>query len=107
MPGKYTWGETFSLIRLEAKAVRQVAATGDSDAGGNARQDRIHNKAEERWQREAGHAFGQLETAEDEVARAKVELRGARGSEKTAARRAHNEAQAKLRRAQAAARKYR
>jgi hypothetical protein len=108
MPGKYTWGETLRLARLEMKAARRVVAAGDENAGGSDRaQNRIHDKAQERWEREAGHAFGQLDAAENELAKAEVALRTARGPEKTAARQARNDAKAKVRRADAAARKYR
>ncbi|MEV6737897.1 hypothetical protein AB0N14_13580 [Streptomyces sp. NPDC051104] len=108
MPGRYTFGEKLDLLRLETKAARRVIAAGDENAGGSDRaQNRIHDRAQERWEREAGHAFGQLDTAKDELARAEVALRTARGPEKTAARRARNDAAAKVRRADAAARKYR
>jgi hypothetical protein len=108
MPGKYTLGEVWQLARLEAKAARRVVKHGDENAGGSDRaQNRIHDKAQERWEREAGHAFGQLDAAENELAKAEVALRTARGPEKNAARQARNDAKAKVRRADATARKYR
>ncbi len=67
--------------------------------------DRIEHRAATRYQREAGAAFGQLEAAEDEVARAKAALRAARGPEKV---RPPSPAAAKdkQRRADRAARRY-
>ena len=107
MPGKYTWGETFRLARLEAKAARKVIRSGDENAGGSDRaQNRIHDRAQQRWQREADVALGNLATAEQELARAEVALRSARGPEKAAARRARNDAKDKARRAESAARRY-
>jgi hypothetical protein len=108
MPAKYTAGEIAKLARLEFKAARRVVAAGHEAAGGNDRaQDRIHDRAQQRWEREAGVAFNQLEAAENELATAEVNLRSARGEDKAAARRARNDAKDKVRRANNAARKYR
>lgn len=106
----YTAGERFERARLLIKGGRQAAQRGSEDAVDakiENRLDRLDEKAEIRYEREAGQAFGQLEKAEDEVARTKVALRSARGPEKTSARKAHNEAKAKARRADSAARRYR
>jgi hypothetical protein len=106
----YTAGERFERARLIAKGGRQVFQRGSEDAVDakiENRIDRLAQRAEERYQREAGQAFGLLDAAEDEVARTKVALRAARGSEKTAARKAYNDAKAAARRADSAARRYR
>lgn len=107
MPGKYTLGELMRLTGLEVKAVRQVAAAGDSDAGGSDRkQNRIHDRAEQRWERNASAALSLLQSADNELARAEAALRAAKGSDKAAARRTRNDARDKQRRADRAARKY-
>ncbi|MET9813169.1 hypothetical protein [Streptomyces sp. NPDC006355] len=108
MPAKYTAGEIARLARLEFKAARRVVAAGHEAAGGSDRaQDRIHDRAQRRWEREADAAFGQLDAAENELAQAEVNLRSARGADKEAARRARNDAKDKVRRANNTARKYR
>lgn len=108
MPAKYTAGEIVRLARLEFKAARRVVAAGHENAGGNDRaQDRIHDRAQQRWEREAGAALNQLEAAENELAKAEVALRSARGTDKDAARRARNDAKDRVRRADNTARKYR
>lgn len=106
----YTAGERFERARLLIKGGRQAAQRGSEDAVDakiENRIDRLDELAEIRYQREAGQAFGQLDAAEDEVARTKVALSSARGPEKAAARKAHNDAKDKARRADSAARKYR
>lgn len=108
MPAKYTVGEIARLARLEFKAARRVIAAGDEHAGGSdRRQDRIHDRAQQRWEREADAALGQLDAAESELAKAEVALRTARGPERSAAREARNDAKTKVRRADSAARRYR
>lgn len=109
MPARYTAGEIARLARLEFKAARRVIRAGDENAGGNDHaQKRIHDRAQERWAREANAALDQLETAEKEVARAKAAMNAAKpGRDRDAARRAHSDAKAKARRAESAARKYR
>ncbi|MGC9540185.1 DUF6257 family protein [Streptomyces sp. UG1] len=110
MPGRYTWGETFRLARLEAKMARQVVASGSETAVDGRlvrRADRIHDRAEERYERNARAALSQLEAADNELARAEAALRAARSPEKAGARRARNDAKARQRRAEAAARRYR
>jgi hypothetical protein len=108
MPAKYTAGEIARLARLEFKAARRVVAAGHEGAGGSDRaQDRIHDRAQQRWEREADAAFSQLDAAEGELAKAEVNLRSARGEDKATARQARNEAKDKVRRANNTARKYR
>jgi hypothetical protein len=108
MPAKYTAGEIARLARLEFKAARRVVAAGHEAAGGNDRaQDRIHDRAQQRWEREASVAFNQLDAAESELAKAEIALRSARGTDKAAARSARNDAKDKVRRADKTARKYR
>lgn len=108
MPSKYTAGEIAQLARLEFKAVRRVVAAGHEGAGGSDRaQDRIHDRAQQRWEREAAAALNQLDAAESELAKAEVTLRSARSADKDAARRARNDAKDKVRRARNTARKYR
>jgi hypothetical protein len=107
MPGKYTWGEAARLARLEFKDARKVIAAGDADAAGSGRrQNRIHDKAEARWERNANAALDLLRSADAELARAEASLRAARGTDKAAARRTRNDARDKQRRADRAARKY-
>lgn len=107
MPGNYTWGERWRLARLEAKAARQVFAAGDENAGGDDRaQDRIHGRAEDRYDRNANAAMSQLRTADHALARAEAAFRVAKGPDKTTARRARNDARDNQRRADRAARKY-
>ncbi|MGW5197348.1 hypothetical protein [Streptomyces spiralis] len=108
MPAKYTAGEIAQLARLELRSARRVVRAGSEHAGGNDNaQNRIHDRAQQRWQREAQIALGALADAENELARAEHTLRTARGSEKAAARRARNDAKSKVRRAESAARRYR
>lgn len=108
MPAKYTPGEIARLARLELNAARRVIAAGHESAGGSDRaQDRIHDRARQRWEREADVALGALDAAETELARAEVALRTARGDDKAAARRARNDAKDQVRRATNTARKYR
>lgn len=107
MPGQYTWGERFRLARLEVKAARQVIATGDENTD-DRRQNRIHDRAEERYYRNADAALGLLRTADNELARAEAALRAAKpGKERDEARRTRNDAKSRQRRADVAARKYR
>lgn len=106
----YTAGERFERARLLIKGTRQAGQRGSAeavDARINNRLDRLEERAATRYEREAGQAFGQLEAAEDEVARTKVAMRAARGPEKATARKAHNDAKAAARRADSAARRYR
>lgn len=109
MPGMYTWGEVASIAGHALKGGRQVVKNGheSADGGHGDRSDRIHDKALERRERQAAVAFSTLDSAEDELARAEVALRTARGQEKAAARRTRNDAKSKVRRADSAARKYR
>lgn len=108
MPAKYTAGEIARLARLEFKAARGVVAAGHESAGGSDRaQDRIHDRAQQRWEREADAAHSQLDAAENELAKAEVNLRSARGADKAAARSARNDAKDKVRRANNTVRKYR
>ncbi|MGW0626450.1 hypothetical protein [Streptomyces sp. NPDC002758] len=106
----YTAGERFERARLIVKGGRQAAQRGSEDAVDariENRIDRIDAKAEERYARNASVAIGALEAAENELARAEHALRMARGPEKTAARRARNDAKDKVNRAKTAARKFR
>jgi hypothetical protein len=106
----YTAGERFERARLIVKGGRQAVQRGSEelvDAKIENRLDRLDAKAEERYEREAGMAFRQLDAAENEVSATKLALRAARGSDRAAARRAHNDAKAKARRADSAARRYR
>jgi hypothetical protein len=109
-PRQYTAGERFERARLIVKGGRQAAQRGSEhavDARIENRIDRLDQKAEERYARSAGIALGALESAENELAKAEHALRMAKGPEKAAARRARNDAKAKVRRADSAARKYR
>lgn len=109
MPGMYTWGEVFGIAGHAVRGGCEVVRNGHerADGGHGDRSDRIHDKALERRQRQAQIAFNALDAAEDELARAEVALRTAKGPEKAAARRARNEAKQKRNRADAAARKFR
>jgi len=109
MPGMFTWGEVFGIAGHAIKGGRQVVKNGheSADGGHGNRADRIYDKAQERRDRQAHIAFGNLDAAEDDLARAEVALRTARGPEKQAARKARNDAKAKVRRSDAAARKFR
>lgn len=109
MPGMYTWGEVFGLAGHTARGARQVVKNGHehADGGHGDRVERIRDKAVERYERQAAVAFGVLDAAENDLARAEHALRMARGSEKAAARRARNDAKQKRNRADTAARKFR
>lgn len=109
MPGMYTWGEVFGIAGHTVRGGRQVVKNGSeyADGGHGDRSDRIHDKAQERRDRQAVIAFNALDNAEDDLARAEHALRVARGPEKAAARRTRNDAKAKARRADATARKFR
>ena len=109
-PRQYTAAERFERARFLVKGGRQAAQRGHEDAVDariNNRIDRIDAKAEERYARNAGVAFSALETAEDQLAQAEHALRMAKGPDKAAARKARNDAKDQVRRANAAARKYR
>jgi hypothetical protein len=109
MPGMYTWGEVFGIAGHAVKGGRKVVRNGHetADGGHGDRSDRIHDKALERRQRQAAIAFNALDAAQDTLDQAEYNLRTAKGPEKSAARRARNDAKDKVRRADAAARKYR
>lgn len=107
MPGRYTLGELIRVTGLEIRAIHRVGVAGDSDAAGDTRpQERIHARAQARWDRDAGAALDLLRTADSELSRAEAALRAAKGSDKAAARRTRNDARDKQRRADRAARKY-
>lgn len=108
MPGMYTWGEVFGLAGHTARGARQVVKNGHEHAdGGHGDQvERIRDKAQERRDRQAAVAFGVLDSAENDLARAEHALRMARGPEKAAARRTRNEAKQKRNRADSAARRF-
>jgi len=109
MPGMFTWGEVFGIAGHAVKGGRQVVRNGHeaADGGHGDRSDRIYDKAQERRDRQAHIAFSALDAAEDDLARAEVALRTARGPEKQAARKARNDAKQKRNRADSAARKFR
>lgn len=109
MPGMYTWGEVARIGWHAVSGARQVVKNGheDADGGHGKRSDRITDRAEERRERNARAAFRKLDMAEDALADAEADYRAARGPEKAAARRARNDAKARVRRADAAARRYR
>lgn len=109
-PREYTAGERLERARLILKGGRQAAQRGSEyavDASVERRIDRIDQRAEERWARGAHIAHQAVDNARTELARAEHALRMAKGSDKTAARRAVNDAKDKARRADSAARKYR
>lgn len=109
-PRQYTFGERLQRARLLARGSRQILAGGHEDAVDprvERRIDKIDAKAEDRYARNAGVALDALDTAKNELASAEHALRMAKGSEKGDARRARNGAKDKVRRADAAARKYR
>lgn len=108
MPGKYTLGEMLGIAGHTIRGARRVAASGseDEDGGYGARADRIHDKAQARFDRRAQLAFSELEAAENELDRAEQALHMARGPEKAAARKRRNDAKAKVRRADAVARRF-
>lgn len=109
MPGMYTWGEVFGIAGHTVRGGRQVVKNGheNADGGHGDRADRIHDRAMERRQRQAAVAFGALDAAENDLARAEHALRTAKGPEKAAARRARNDAKQRRNRADSAARKFR
>src|SRR5690242_8601293 len=101
MPGMYTWGEVGRIAGHAIRGSRQVVRNGHeaADGGHGDRSDRTHDKALERRERQAAVAFNALDAAEDDLARAEVALRTAKGPEKAAARRTRNDAKDKVRRA--------
>lgn len=106
----YTTGDKIRLGWLALRGARQIAKGGHEDAVDpriNRAMDRISDRAAQRREREARAALRQLEAAEDDLADAEAALRAARGPDKAAARRARNDAKDRVRRADAAARKYR
>lgn len=108
MPGMYTWGEVFGIAGHAVRGGRQVVKNGHeaADGGHGDRSDRIHDKALERRKRQVAVAFGALDAAENDLARAEHALRMARGPEKAAARRTRNDAKDRVRRADRAARRF-
>lgn len=109
MPGMYTWGEVLGIANHTVRGARQVVKNGHEsrDGGHGARVDRINERAQERRDRQAAVAFQALDAAENDLARAEHALRVAKGPDKTAARRARNEAKDRARRADSAARRFR
>lgn len=106
MPGKYTWGETMRLARLEWKAGRRVIAAGDENAGGSDRaQERIYDRAEERRRTDEEAMRNVLAGARRDAAAAKIKVRTARtGADRRAARDEEREVARGLRRVERAAR---
>lgn len=109
MPGMFTWGEVGRIGVHALRGGRQVVKNGheNADGGHGDRSDRIYDKAEERRERNAQAALAQLERADNDLAHAEAALAAARGPEKTAARKTRNDAKARQRRADSAARKFR
>ncbi|MFD5492262.1 hypothetical protein ACFWH4_04810 [Streptomyces sp. NPDC127091] len=106
----YRAGEKFRLGLLAVRGARQVVK-GGSEKAVSPRIDRamgrITDRAQQRREHEARTAAPQLETAEDQLARTETALRAAKGPDKGAARRARNDAKARVHRAEATACRYR
>ncbi|WP_328860904.1 hypothetical protein [Streptomyces sp. NBC_00306] len=82
------------------------ALAGIEDARIEGQIERLDAAASERFGREAVFARQQLDTAKQDVARAKVAERAAKREDRQAARQATRQAQDALRRAERAARRY-
>lgn len=113
MPASYTAAEKWQIAKLSAKTLKQAAAsdgpngtTDIVDPRIGAQLDRIRQRGEDRYEREAGAVFAKLDAAENALARAKADLKTADSKSKAAARRAVQDAKDAHRKADRAARKY-
>lgn len=113
MPASYTSAERRRIAALSARTIKQAVASdgpnGTTDIVDPAighELDRIRERGEDRYEREAQYAFRQLDQAETAVIQAKYALKAAAPKDRSAARRALNDAKAAQRKADRAARKY-
>lgn len=106
MPADYTRGEKARRARLIVKGGR-AAMAGASTASVDRQLDRLEQRGEQRWQARADAARALVDRLRTEAAHAKAVERAAPRKDRGPLTSARKQAEAALRRAENAARKYR